>query len=119
MAPMDPRFANTPTRSTPTPQPQSKPNQSSQSSPHDEQTTPTNDTAATRWRGEELGTYDPAVDDGYTFIDRMHQVAGLRGRLLAQLNVSLQLRGLAKSWYEMELGPSDKAMLCEARSIQA
>ena len=135
-APINPRFVNTP---TPTPQPSDQshlhsnqqpnhqpsqqsnqqPNSSSQSSPHDEQDPPTNDAAATRWRGEELGTFDPTVDDVYTFTDRMHQVAGLRGHLLVQLNVSLQLRGLAKSWYEMELGPSDKAMLCEARSIHA
>ncbi|KAM0800632.1 hypothetical protein BDR22DRAFT_851256 [Usnea florida] len=114
---VNPRFVNTP---TPTPQPHLQsnhqpnqqsnqlPNSSSQSSPHDEQLPPTNDTAATRWRGEELGTFDPAVDDLYTFTDRMHQVAGLRGHLLVQLNVSLQLKGLAKSWYEMELVPVTK-----------
>ncbi|KAM0800667.1 hypothetical protein BDR22DRAFT_889380 [Usnea florida] len=76
-----------------------RPNQSSQSSPHDEQIPPTNhttnNTAVRRWRGEGLGTFDPT------------------------LNVSLQLKGLAKSYYEMELGPSNEAMLCEARTIHA
>ena len=70
-------------------QPNQQPNSSSQSSPHDEQITTTNDTTTTRWRGEELGTFDPAVDDVYTFTNRMHQVAALRGDLLVQLNVSL------------------------------
>ena len=75
-------------------------NPSSQSSPHNEQISPTNDTVTTRWRGEKLGTFDPAVDDVYTFTNRMHQVAELRGHLLVQLNVSLQLRacqGLVRS----------------------
>ena len=58
------------------------------------------------------------MDGVYTFTNRMHQVAELRGHLLVQLNVSLQLRGLAKNWYEMELNDSDKAMLSGARSIQ-
>ena len=129
MAPVNPRFVNTPTPQPPdqshlhsNQQPNQQSNQqpnTSQSSPHDEQPPPADDTTTARWRGEELGTFDPAVDDVYTFTDRMHQVAGLRGHLLVQLNVSLQLKGLAKSWYEMELGPSDKAMLCEARSIHA
>ena len=129
-APLNPRFAISPTpqlseqphlqsnhqsnqypNHQPNQQSNQQPNQSSQSSPHDDQTPPTNDTAVTRWPGEELGTFDPAVDDVYTFTDRMYQVAALRGNLLVQLNVSLQLRGLAKSWYEMELGASDKAML--------
>ena len=48
----------------------------------------------------------------------MHQVAALRGDLVVQLNVSLQLRGLAKDWYEVELGTSDKTMFSEARGIQ-
>ena len=77
-------------------QPNLQPNTSSQSSPHYEQAPATNDTAIARWRGEELGTFDPAIDDIYTFTNRVHQVAGLRGHLLVQLNVSLQLRGLAK-----------------------
>ena len=89
-APVNPRFVNTP---TPSPQPHlqsnQQSNQSSQSSPHDEQTPPADDTTTARWRGEELGTFDPAVDDVYTFTDRMHQVAALRGNLLVQLNVSL------------------------------
>ena len=69
-APVNPRFVNTP---TPTPQPQSnqQPNHS-QSSPHDEQPPPADDTTTARWRGEELGTFDPTVDDVYTFTDRIH-----------------------------------------------
>lgn len=97
-APLNPLFVN-----TPTPQPSEQPNQqpnfqpdTSQSSPHDEPIPPANDTTTTRWRGEELGTFDPAVDNVYTFTNRIHQVAELRGHLLVQLNVSLQLRGLAK-----------------------
>lgn len=55
----------------------------------------------------------------YTFIDRVNQVAGLRGHRLVQLNLSLQLKGAAKAWYEVELGYNDKSILCEAPSIQA
>lgn len=61
----------------------------SQSSPHDEPIPPINDTAKTRWRREELGIFDPEVDDVYTFTNRMHQVAEFRGHLLVQFNGSL------------------------------
>ena len=48
----------------------------------------------------------------------MYQVAEIRGHALVQLNVSLQLRGIAKDWYEVELSSSDKTMFSEARGIQ-
>ena len=110
-APVNLGFAN-----APTPAPQAS--ASSQSS-HDEQIPPRNDTGTTRWRGEELEIFDSAVDDVYTFINRMHQVAGLRGYLLVQLNVSLQLKGLTKERHEVELGPRDKTVLSKVRSIQS
>ena len=96
-APLNPRFVDTP---TPTPQPNLRPNTSSQPSPHNEQLPTANDTKTARWRGEELRTFNPAMDNVYTFTNRMHQVARKRGHALVQLNLSLQHRGLAKDWYE-------------------
>ena len=64
-----------------------------------------------RWRSEELGSFDPNVDDIYTFADRIREVAEIRDPRLVQLNLSLQLRGKAKRWFELELSQADKAYL--------
>ena len=65
----------------------------------------------TRWRPEELGTFDPKLDDIYTFAGRIREVAEIRDPRLVQLNLSLQLRGKAKRWFELELSHADKSML--------
>lgn len=64
-----------------------------------------------RWRPEELGSFDPKSDDIYTFADRIREVAEIRNPRLVQLNLSLQLRGKAKRWFELELNHADKALL--------
>ena len=65
----------------------------------------------TRWRPEELGTFDPNSDDIYTFAGRIREVAEIRDPRLVQLNLSLQLRGKAKRWFELELTNADKSVL--------
>ena len=65
----------------------------------------------TRWRPEELGTFDPNVDDIFTFVGRIREVAEIRDPRLVQLNLSLQLRGKAKRWFELELTQADKSYL--------
>ncbi|CAF9922809.1 hypothetical protein IMSHALPRED_005770 [Imshaugia aleurites] len=64
-----------------------------------------------RWRPEELGTFDPDTDDVFTFLGRIREVADLRDSHTVQLNLSLQLRGKAKRWFELELSHDDKAIL--------
>ena len=65
-----------------------------------------------RWRPEELGTFDPDTDDVYTFVGRIREVADIkRDSHMVQLNLSLQLRGKAKRWFELELSHEDKAVL--------
>ena len=65
----------------------------------------------TRWRPEELGTFDPNSDDIYIFAGRIREVAEIRDPRLVQLNLSLQLRGKAKRWFELELTHADKSVL--------
>ena len=95
-APRHTRFTRTPST---TPQPstiQGSP-PPHRASPQFEANPHTNKGGIGRWRGEELRTFDPAIDNVYTFTDRINQVAGLRGHRLIQLNLSLQLRGAAKA----------------------
>ena len=65
----------------------------------------------TRWRPEELGTFDPDLDNIYTFVERIREVADIRDPHIVQLNLSLQLRGKVKRWFELELTHDDKSVL--------
>ena len=60
---------------------------------------------------EELGTFDPDQNDLYSFINRIREVAELRDLRTVQLNISLQLRGKAKQWFELELTHADHSAL--------
>ena len=65
-----------------------------------------------RWRPEDLGTFDPDVDDVYSFIDRIRElVHSKKDPHMIQLNLSLQLRNKAKRWFELELTQQDKSTL--------
>ena len=64
-----------------------------------------------RFRAEDLGTFDPTVNDVYAFTDRIAEVADMNGAMTVQTNVSLVLRGAALRWYEIELTPAFKASL--------
>ena len=61
--------------------------------------------------------FDLEKDDVYTFTDRCYRVLELRGYRLVQLNLDLQLRGLAIDWYDIELLPNDKAILASAPDV--
>lgn len=50
-----------------------------------------------RWRPEELGSFDPSLNDIYTYAGRIREVAEKRDPRLVQLNLSLQLWGKAKA----------------------
>ena len=65
-----------------------------------------------------MGTFDPTKDDVYTFTDRVYRLATLRGHKLIQNNLSLQLLGAAKTWYEVEMNDVTRRVLCEAPSVQ-
>ena len=73
-----------------------------------------------RWRPEDLGTFNPDDDDVYTFVGRIREVANLRDSHTVALNLSLQLRGKAKKWFELELTLDDRNFLYEpANGVQA
>ena len=120
-APHNPRIIRTPSV---TPQPPTIHNSPPQTSPAaNNNSLPyqpnlrQNHSETTRWRGEELGTFNPEKDDVYTFTNRCYQVSELRGHRLVQLNLDLQLRGLAIDWYNIELSPNDKAILASAPDV--
>lgn len=89
------RFARTPSMTSQSAIVQGSP-PANQTSPQSESNPHTNDTELGRWRREELGTFDPIFDDVYIFTNRIHQIVGLRGHRLMQLNFSLQFKNAAK-----------------------
>lgn len=66
-----------------------------------------------------MGTFDPEKDDVFVFINRLQEVAILRGPQLVQLNVSLQLRNGAQNWYNYELTEDERLHMRLATGIQA
>ena len=56
-----------------------------------------------RWRGEELGTFDPDQDDVFAFISRIRQLSAMRGNQLVTSNIYVQLRGKAISCRSLTL----------------
>ena len=51
------------------------------------------------------------MDDIYTFVGRIREVADIRDPHTVQLNLSLQLRGKVKRWFKLELTHDDKSVL--------
>lgn len=83
-------------------------------------------TADTRWRAEELGFFNPSAQghdevvfarrDIYyrsvqLFIERIKDIALIKGAPTVRLNLSSCLRGIAMSWYTEELSNLERAAL--------
>ena len=56
-----------------------------------------------RWRIEDIGTFDPATDDVFFFVDRIRDIAALKGHRLVQTNLITCLKGAAIDWFQYEL----------------
>ena len=69
-----------------------------------------------RWRPEDLGYFHGQKDDVHTWVDRIRELAALKGSPIVQANLSLSLREEAENWYHHELTKAQKDELLDPAS---